>query len=65
MPTKTEQDWIDNATYQTLLDRWRNAPAGDPMFQGDTGKYYSKVMATKRSAVGPDAAVAASKAIGW
>ncbi len=60
-----KQNWIDNATYQELLDRWRNAPAGDEMFQGDTGKYYSKVMAEKRDAVGPGAAVAASKAIGW
>ncbi len=65
MPTNAEKDWIDNATYQELLRRWRHAPVGDPMFQGDTGDYYSKVMAEKRSAVGPVAAVAASKAIGW
>ncbi|KKM61249.1 hypothetical protein LCGC14_1533690 [marine sediment metagenome] len=63
--SETEKDWIDNATYQELLRRWRNSPAGDSIFQGEAGKYYSKVMAEKRNAVGPGAAVAASKAIGW
>ena len=65
MMTTAEKDWIDNATYQELLRRWRNSPAGDSIFQDGAGDYYSKIMAEKRAAVGPAAAVAASKAIGW
>jgi len=62
--TDEQKAWIDAASYQELLQRWRNAPVGAPMFQGDTGDYYAKVMAEKKAKVGPDAAVAASKAIG-
>jgi len=61
---ESQKDWIDNASYEQLLSLWRGAPVGEPLFQGDTGDYYSKIMAEKRSAVGPAAAVAASKSIG-
>lgn len=57
--------WIDNASYQELLSKWRNAPAGSPWFQGETGKYYSEAMARKQSETSPGEKVAASKAIGW
>ena len=63
--TEPEKNWIDSSSYEGLLARWRNAPVGDPIFQGDTGKYYSKVMAHKRKQVGGAGAVAASKRIGW
>ena len=55
---------LDTMTCETLLRKWRFAPAGDVMFQGETGKYYSKVMSEKRDA-DPRAAVAASKTLGW
>ncbi len=58
--------WIDGATYEQLLRRWRFSPAGgDPIFQGEIGQYYSKVMAQKRDEVGPAEHVRASKTIGW
>jgi len=57
--------WIDEADYESLLSRWRNAPVGDPIFQGEMGDYYSKKMAEKRAEVGNDAHVRASKSIGW
>lgn len=58
--------WIDNATYEQLLRRWRFSPAGgDPIFQDEIGDYYSKVMFMRRDEIGPDAAVAASKSMGW
>jgi len=57
--------WIDAASYEALLSRWRFAPAGDSIFQGETGKYYQKVMAEKKQQVGGAGHVAASKAIGW
>ena len=48
--TPEQKKWIDEASYEDLLRKWRFAPAGDPMFQGDTGEYYSKVMNEQRSA---------------
>ena len=62
--TPDQKAWIDNASYESLLSKWRFAPAGDPIFQGECGQYYSKVLAEKRSA-NPGGAVAASKQIGW
>lgn len=61
-----EQDkkWIDGATYESLLARWRFAPVGARMFQGETGEYYAMVMAQKRDA-DPEGHVRASKNIGW
>lgn len=57
--------WIDGASYEQLLDKWRNAPTGSPYFQGETGEYYQEVMFRKRAEVGGAAHVAASKRIGW
>ena len=57
--------WIDGASYHELLQKWRYAPSGSPYFQGETGDYYSDVMARKRKEVGNAAHVQASKAIGW
>lgn len=62
---ETDKAWIDAASYRTLLERWRNAPSGDPIFQGETGRYYSDVMFRKKQEVGPAEAVAASKSVGW
>jgi hypothetical protein len=56
---------IDDMSYESMLSLWRKAPAGHPMFQGETGEYYSEVMAKKRKVMGDAAHVAASKAIGW
>lgn len=58
------QAWIDAASYEALLRRWRFAPlGGDPYLQGATGQYYGEVMAEKKSNH-PDP-VAVSKLIGW
>ena len=59
------KDWIDKASYEQLLSKWRSAPAGSPFFQGETGQYYSRVMAKKRENVGNAEHVRASKSIGW
>ncbi len=59
-----EKAWIDGASYEELLRRWRYAPAGDPMFKGDTGVHYTAVMAEKRAA-DPAGHVRASKSVGW
>lgn len=54
--------WIDNSSYEELLKKWRFAPIGDPMFQGELGDYYKKVMAEKAKLV--DTATC-SKRVGW
>ncbi len=62
--TPEQKEWIDSASYETLLRKWRFAPAEDPAFQGEVGQYYSDVMFRKRDA-DPGGAVRASKNIGW
>lgn len=54
---------IDKMDYESLLYRWRNAPGGDPWFQGETGDYWSKRMKELREAGANH--VQASKTIGW
>lgn len=63
--TEAQRKWIDGASYEQLLRRWRFAPLGDPMFAGDTGDYYGEVMAAKHKNVGDGEHVATSKRIGW
>lgn len=59
------EEWkqqIDNMSYRDMLTRWRFAPVGDPMFQGETGDYFTKVMFEKKKTVNH---VAISKEIGF
>ena len=58
------RDWIDHQPYSELLRWWRFAPTGDPFFQGETGKHYSRTMAEKR-ALEKDGGGAASRMVGW
>ena len=57
--------WIDEASYESLLHRWRFAPSGDPYFQGEVGEHYTEKMKEKRAAVSDADAVMASKRMGW
>ncbi len=67
MTVKEMKAWIDNATYEQLLGKWRFTPTGSPWFARDTGMgdYYSKAIAAKQKEVGNAECVRASKAIGW
>jgi hypothetical protein len=65
MTEQEMRDWIDNASYEDLFRKWRFAPAGDPFFQGDVGKYYSEVMVKRRKEVGPEEHTRISKRLGW
>lgn len=63
--TDEQKAWIDNASLEELLRRWRFAKAGeDDIFQGEAGKYFADVMFLHRKA---DLAgwVTASKRVGW
>ncbi len=65
MTNKERIQWIDNASYIQLLAKRRNAPIGDPFFQGEVADHFMKVMAEKRAEVGDEGHVRASKTIGW
>ena len=60
-----DKKFIDESSYRTLLQKWRFGPMGDEIFQGETGKYYSKVMFAKKNALTHAEQVAASKSVGW
>ena len=55
---------IDSLNVEQLLRHNRQAPAGDPWFQDDTGIYWLKRLADLRSKDN-SAYVRASKNIGW
>ena len=57
--------WIDNASYEELLRKWRFAPAGDPFFSGEVGDYYVQKLKEKHTEVGDAEHTRTSKAIGW
>jgi hypothetical protein len=63
--TETQKKWIDEASYEAMLCRWRFSPSGDRMFQGETGDYFIKVMREKKKKIGDDGHVAVSKRLGW
>lgn len=65
MNEKEMIEWIDNASYEELLHKWRFAPISDPFFMGEIGKYYDKVMRRKREEIGDDEHTRISKKIGW
>jgi hypothetical protein len=63
--TSEQKKFIDDASYETLLCKWRFAPMGDSMFQGEVGAYYTKVMKEKRDKLLPGESAVISKKIGW
>ena len=65
MTPEEMKKWIDGASYEQLLSRWRNAPVGDQMFVGETGDYYKQKMEERRQEVGDAEHVKASKSVGW
>ena len=58
------REWIEAASYEDLLRRWRFAPAGDPFFSGNAGNYFAEHLIKKRDLTG-DLGVSASKRVGW
>ena len=65
MTTEEMKNWIDKASYEQLLERWRFAPVGAPLFRGEIGSYYRKVIAKRRDETDNAVCVQASKNIGW
>ncbi len=65
MTNEQRKDWIDQASYEELLRKWRNSPTGDVWFAGEIGDYYAIRMKDKRSAITEEEAISASKRVGW
>lgn len=57
-------EFIDNATPEELLRRWRFGE-NDLIFQGELGKKYTKVMHKVRNEMGEEAWAELSKKVGW
>lgn len=57
--------WIDDSSYETLLQHWKFAKVGDPFFQGEMGDYYKEIMFLKRNELPHQKRVEASKNVGW
>jgi len=60
--TEDQKTWIDEASYEELLRKWRFAELGNSIFAGESGVYYSKIMHEKKANCDH---VQASKNIGW
>ena len=56
---------IDGMNYEQMLRRWRFAPIGDPLFQGEAGDYFAEVMTSKKNKLSHEEQVKVSKEIGW
>lgn len=63
--TPEQKAWIDNATYEDLFRKWRFAPIGDPLLQGEAGDHFVKMFNKRRSEIGSEEHTRISKRIGW
>lgn len=65
--TQNQKKWIDGASYEQLMRRWRFAVPDDPMFIASTEVfgYYKKNMSEKRRKIGEHEHARISKKIGW
>lgn len=57
--------WIDTASYEEMLNKWRFEPSGTPWFQGEVGIYFDEAISKKREEIGEEAAIRANKNVGW
>ena len=45
------KQWIDNASYNELFNRWRKEPKQSFWLNGSVGEHYLKVMQEKKKAL--------------
>lgn len=65
MVNEKTQRQIDAMDYHSMLQLWRDAELGNPLFEGEVGAYYAKVMFEKRKMISDEEHVRTSKIIGW
>ena len=58
------KNWIDNASYEELLRKWRFDPSGPGFFQGEIGLYFQQKMSEKKNKLSHEEQVRISKAVG-
>ena len=63
--TNNQREWIDNATYDELLHKWRFTTTSEAIFNGAYGEYFAAVMAERRKGMTTQEKVFASKRVGW
>lgn len=63
--TPEQKEWIDNASYEELLRKWRYSTFSDPLFHSETGTYFSEALAEYRKTMTTQEKVAISKRIGF
>lgn len=56
---------IDSLSYGDLLCKWRFAKIGDPMFDGESGTYFSERLKKLKEEVSISEHVSISKELGW
>jgi len=57
--TPEQKSWIDNASYQELIDKVRTEPVESEWFEGRTGDYlYAALLRTAHMLCSQDAALA-------
>ena len=64
--TKDEMiKWINEASLEDLMRKWRFAPSGDPFFNFEVGAHFSEILTLRKDRAGQDECVRISKKIGW
>ena len=63
--TAEEKKWIDGASYEQLLRRWRFDTLGSKWFNGETFVYYKDRMDGLRIEIGAEEHARISKKVGW
>lgn len=58
--------WIEQASYEDLLRKWRREPLGSPWFADEkVFRVFNTAMHKKKAELSPEQQVQASKNIGW
>lgn len=65
MTNEEMKRWIDHATYEQLLAKWRFEPIGSPWFNVEVGDYIYQRMSQLRSRMSAEDHTKASKYVGW
>lgn len=63
--TPEQKAWIDNASYEELLRKWRFTDSSEEYFQGELGEYFARVMGERRDSMSHRDKINASKRVGW